>query len=93
MFQEQGFSTLTSDAVEAFMANYLAVQKIAGTEEQKERHEHWRIEGASTEIVAKHGGSHFLRVTAGVVIRGPVVIEMITKMLEEFLNRGFPIHL
>jgi hypothetical protein len=79
--QERWLSTLTADMVEALMTNFLAWQKVTGAEEQEERHEHRRIEGASTETAAKHRSLPFFRVASGVIVRGPVVVEIVAQMV------------
>ncbi len=77
MLQERWLSSLPADVVEALLANCLAWQKITSAEEQEERHEHRRIEGASTETASKHRGSQVFRVASGVIIRGPVTVETV----------------
>ena len=63
------------------MTNFLAWQKITSAEEKEERQEHRRIEGASTETASKHRGSQLPRVAPSVIVRGPVVVEMIAQVV------------
>ena len=81
VLQERWLSALAADMVEALMTNFPAWQKITSAEEQEERHEHRRIEGASTETASKHRGSQLVRVASGVIIRGPVVVEMVAQVV------------
>lgn len=81
VFQERWFSTPAADAIEALMTNFLARQKITSAEEEEERHEHRRIEGASAKTASKHRGSQLFRVASGVIIRGPVVVETVAQVL------------
>ena len=90
VLQERWFSTLVADAVEALMTNFLTWQKITSAEEQEERQEHRRIEGASTETASKHRGSQLFRGASGVIIRGPVVVEMVAQVVQQLLNSGLP---
>ena len=92
MLQERWLSALAADAVEALMTNFLAWQKITSAEEQEERQEHRRIEGASTETASKHRGSQLFRVASGVIIRGPVVVEAVAQVVQQFLDGGLSVH-
>jgi hypothetical protein len=92
VLQERWFSTLAADAVEALMTDFLAWQKITSAEEQEERQEHRRIEGASTETASKHRGSQLFRVASGVIIRGPVVVEAVAQVVQQLLDGGLSVH-
>jgi hypothetical protein len=89
MLQERWLSTLAADAVDSLAADLLARQKVPSAQQQKERHQHRRIKRTPPETAAKHPGPELLSVTSGVVIRGPLIIEVVPQVHEQLFDCRF----
>jgi hypothetical protein len=92
VLQERWLSVASAGVVEALVTNLLAWEKITSPEEKEERHEHRRIEGASAETGSKHCGSQRFGGASGMIIRGPVLVEMEAQVVQHLLDSRLSVH-